>query len=423
MIFVLLVICGLLLWYIFLTYKDIACPPFILGTIMTAIYVVVALYAGPKEIGNIYYLCFLGAFISFTIGFSLVCNHFTYSPKPIQKNLIMRHEVRTTVLLIADSAAIYQIVYYLPYLQDGLSFFQSMRTAQRNDGVSAGIASTPLETIFYLMLALYILNPIKENRNGLLLSLPCIISAAFTSAARTSWFYALITIVFVFVFVKRIRSRKLVIIGIFGLLAILVVFVWTSYDYALSMGNSPTSAPLDSIIDSLVTYFGLPAMAFVRWMQSGPTHYYGLYTFRFVCAVLNRLFPMIEVVDTVQPFYVIDGLRGNVYTPLHWYASDFGIPWMLFVYLLEGAVYAYFYKKLRAGTGGTVFSIVILSMLMPPLCGQFFDEKIFSVFSIWLQRAIVLFILTRPGYVLVDGNAEKPTKRRKKIRIVWGRRL
>lgn len=422
MIFMLLMVCGLLLWYIFSTYKDIACPPFILGIIMTSIYVVVTIYAGQREISNIYYLCFLGAFLSFTIGFSLVCNHFTYSPKPIQKNLIMRRGVRSIVLLIADSAAIYQIIYFLPYLQDGLSFFQSMRIAQRNDGVTAGIASAPLETVFYLMLALYILNPIRENRNGVLLSVPCIVSVVFASAARTDWFYLLITIAFMFVFIKRVRSRKLLLIGILGVLGILSVFVWASYDYALMMGNSSPNSPFDSIIDSLATYFALPSMAFVRWLQSGPIYYYGLYTFRFVCAVLSRLFPSIEVVNTVQPFYIINGLRGNVYTALHWYASDFGIPWMLLVYLLEGAVYAYFYKKMRAGTGGTVFKIVMISMLMPPLCGQFFDEKIFSVFSIWLQRAIVLFVLTRPGYVLIQGKAEKNIKRKKKIRIVWGRR-
>ena len=422
MIFMLLMVCGLLLWYIFSTYKDIACPPFILGIIMTSIYVVVTIYAGQKEISNVYYLCFLGAFLSFTIGFSLVCNHFTYSPKPIQKNLIMRRGVRSIVLLIADSAAIYQIIYFLPYLQDGLSFFQSMRIAQRNDGVTAGIASAPLETVFYLMLALYILNPIKENRNGVILSFPCIMSVAFTSAAKATWFYIMIIVAFMFVYIKRIKSGKLILIGTLVVIGVLVTFIWASYDYALSTGNGTTGSPLDSILDSLVIYFALPAMAFVRWIERDPTLYYGLYTFRFFFAVLNQFFPSIKVVDTIMPFYTINGLRGNVFTALHWYASDFGIPWMLFIYLLEGTIYAYLYRNLRAGAGGTVFSIVMLSMLMPPICEQFFSEVLFTTLSIWLQRAIVLFVLTRPGYVLIQGKAEKNIKRKKKIRIVWGRR-
>lgn len=416
-----ILICVIILGFIFSIYKDVACPPFLMGIVMAGIYGVVWLYEGTQELANPYYMCFLGAFLAFTAGFAFSCNRYAFSPQPMQGNIKMRKDVRAIAIAIADIAAVYQIVFYLPYLQSGVSIYRTMRVAQRDYGVSAGVSSTVLETFFYLMLVIYILRPTKYNLKGLLYSLPCTISLAFTSATKATWFYMLITCAFLFILIRRVKSRKVIVVGILGAVAIMVLFVWASYDYATYAGNATSLSVEKSIAQSIKIYFALPAMAFVRWADSGPTLYHGLYTFRFVCAVLNKIIPSIRVVDTIQPFYAIDGLSGNVYTALHWYASDFGIPWMLAVYMFEGLVYGLLYRRARSGTGGSVFSIVMLGMLVPPLCEQFFSETIFSVFSMWLQRAIILWILTRPKYVLVQDNTEIEThKKRKKIRLVWG---
>lgn len=403
--------------------KDIASPLVVSNGIWSFVYLLMLIFMPTEYRNSPYVLSFAGAAICFTIGFSIVCIRFKRKACAITSSISMNKRARNIILIICNVLAIYQFSVFLPYIVEGQSVFASMRIAQRVENVSTGISSAPLEIVFFVMLSIYLMNPTKENRMNLVLSLPCLFVLVFTSSTRGMWFYLLITVSFLIVYIRRVRNRRMIFVGLLGVVGILGIFAWSTYSFEHSTSTMSVDAILESVQNSFRSYFTLPAIAFVRWCEQAPQHYYGAYTFRFLFAILNRFYPGVLVVDTVMPFYIIDGLSGNVYTSLQWYASDFGVWWSLFVALVLGGIYGTLYKKSR-GDNINLFVIIALSMLVFPIVNQFFDEKLFSIFSIWVQRFIFLYLMTIPNVCIkfdsIDNIKEKK-KRRKKIRIVWGK--
>lgn len=114
-----------------------------------------------------------------------------------------------------------------------------------------------------------------------------------------------------------------------------------------------------------------------------------------MCALLHSIFPKIEVVNTTHPFANYAGVRSNVYTALHWYSIDFGFIGACIIEFILGLIYGKLYKKVQINLRQSMMTLVQLSMLMFPLINQFFDDKMLSVFSMWVQRIFWIQLIVK----------------------------
>lgn len=400
--------CCLLILFEFHFFKDFKTPTFMYGFIWLIVYLFLLLQNYDFIQYNPLLLSFLGAFFFFFCGFYLVCNRIPYSAQffPIQFDLEWNPSTKKIIFLIEYILSIIVFTYCRSVISiSQFSAWQAVRHGMSEEGLFPtwiGIMFQPVRIIFFVSYALFLYTPNKGNRIALLMSVPPIIlTSLFTS--RGDWFLIIITLVYISFFIKRSSNKAIALFGLFSFLGILLIFIISSFDKFTNVyinGAQVDMNEIEKIKWIFSGYFVGPIFNFFDWFRNAPDYACGLYTFRLVCALLAPLFPDIEVVKTVLEFRTVNGISSNVYTSLNWLARDFGIWWALIVQFFLGIFYGTLYKRCISRESPHIIAIITLSMFMMPIVNQFFDDKIFSVLSIWLQRIIALYIIVKTSVLV-----------------------
>ena len=222
----------------------------------------------------------------------------------------------------------------------------------------------------------------------------------------------------VIIFTKQLTNKSIVKLALIGVVAVGTLFAVSTLAKFTNMMTTASNA--DKIQYYMNVYFESPPIAFLQWLDSnkGFDYGYGKYTFRFFLALLRVIFPSIDVPNTVMEFTVVDGMRTNVYTILHWYTMDGGLIWAYIVQFLIGILFGKVYKRVRSTNNPDRFRLVLLSMMMCIILGQFFCDQLATHISAWIQRIIWCYFCCR---VLVVDIVHSTEKTKKKIRFVFGR--
>lgn len=381
--------------------RDYASPAFISGAIWTAVYVIIILNKG--FISNSTNCCyFFVAYMFFVIGFFI----------PMRKiNLCRIKSVQSLQLSVEWNSIFGKVIILLEYLfsvtilkttltnlvQLEKSIWQMFRVtaSQEEAGLSSffvGAMLNAVQVVFLIAYAVYLLNPTKRNRRMMLVALPPVVLTLLYSS-RGGWFLILISCVFLYIYIKRPKGRKIALIGIAGVSAILLVFFVSSFDKYSDVNKYQSDIEMISGLTG--SYFVAPPVLFLQWISSDYHLENGKYIFRFVCALLHDIFPEIEVVDTVQEFSNYGGGISNVYTALHWYSIDFGFFGACIVEFILGYIYGRLYKQVRMSHRTSIIVLILLSMLLVPLVIQFFYETFLAIFSLWIQRILWLLLIVK----------------------------
>lgn len=410
------ILCLILLFFSIVINKDIANPVFVSGGVWFAVYIIMFFTNYEQVNEDIYYGCFFCAFLFFFIGFYIATPRYKVGREKITFDVEWNKKFGNSIILFEYVFISYIVLTSISYIGTRSSIWTSMRS--RNLLGIEALLFNFIPIAFFVALGWFLGNPTERNKKYMILTIPpLLIELLFEN--RGGWFFVLITIVFMVIYIKRYRNNKIIKYAIVGICIILVAFIGSSIDkYSNSWLEMRAN---DKLIMILEMYFVNPAIAFVDWLHTEPAWQYGKYTFRFFCALLNPIFPTIEVVDTVQGFVETNGAIGNVFTSLQWYTYDFGIGWAFIIHLILGAFFGVLYKRIRNKEQTTLFTIILLSMLMYTIANQFFSETLFTVLSMWIQRIFWLFLLTRPKFCVHRTVEDEVKRKRRKIRIVWRR--
>lgn len=414
-----ILLCAMLLMISISINRDVANPVFISGAVWLGMYLILLFTNREVVSSDMYYGCFAIAFLFFFMGFYIVTPKYKEKKTEISIDYEWKPVFSRCIFALEYVMTIYCLLKGVAYFSEGVSLWNTLRVNKQY--FMSGIDSIIFEMIpivFFVAWGMFLANPNRKNRNDMLLSLPpLVVVMLFTN--RGNWFFVLITAVFIYIYIRRVKVGKMIKYGIVGVCAILVIFIISSFDKFsnayLWMGTT------EKIRFFFEVYFANPPITFINWLHSDYTLQYGKYTFRFLYALIQPFFPDIEVVNLVLPFVKTNGLYGNVYTMLQWYTQDFGIWWAFFIQLMLGSFYGFIYKSVRSKSKSNMFNIILLSMFMYPIANQFFDEKIFSILSAWIQRAFWLFLFTRPCWCVKSTEIQETKHKimRKRIRFVW----
>lgn len=385
-----------LLYLDFKIVRNLASPLFLAGGGWVMLYVFLLFFAPFYISEDFRLLVFFACFACFCMGYKVFTSGLLYKKtmvltnyawKPFPRFFLIISMYVFSAITIAKcwgelnirTASIWQTMIYC------------MNETDLFEDVFSLLFINLIPVVFIVSFAMYMYNPIKENRNNLMLMFPPVFSILLFSP-RGGWFFFLVSLVYIYVFVRNISNKKIVMFAIFMLVVMLFIWGLSSLDkYSTSYIYMNDFEKLGLLFSS---YFVSPAFNLLYLFDHFSDFGNGVYTFRFFCAVFSKLFPDIEVVETISPFVYANGLQSNVYTAIGWVYRDFGIIWSFFVFFALGIFYGFLYKKVIENRG--IISVVFLSIMMTPIAYFFFDDVLFSRFSLWFQKIIFLLILSSP---------------------------
>lgn len=415
MIYVWLGLSIVFMLFSFLIYKDLAAPPILSGIIWILVYALCIL-SKTSYIQSNYIGCFSVAYIAFSLGFFISVPR-RQVPVIGTKTSVQINPVLSKPVILFEYFALFVWAYV--YRAEILARTSSLWNTIRSSEVETSYFSSLLVNLFPIVsaVALYVWfkNSNKKNRNYFLLTLPPMIAILLTSN-RSTWFYVICTFAFVIIYTKQLSNKQIVTIGIIGIAAVMILFSVSSLSKYSNMMRTATNA--EKIQYYFNVYFISPPLAFLQWLEqsSSFTYGYGKYTFRFFLALSRVLFPNIDVPNTVMPFTVVDGMRTNVYTILHWYTMDFGLIWAYIIQFMMGFIFGKLYIRVRKNDNPKRFDIILIAMMMSVILGEFFCDTLFVHVSIWIQRIFWCILACR--ILVIDINQADEAKPRKRIRFV-----
>lgn len=222
-----------------------------------------------------------------------------------------------------------------------------------------------IEMIFYLALSLT-----KMTRNGILNSVLPVLAAI--------------------IIVSKAKNKTVFKWGIIGGVGLIVLFS------VVSILKSPYLFENRDVFDVLTQQFSLYSTGgFVAFQQqfdyNSFPHLGGANTFRTFLAIGDRLFGTNNAPPLIQQSISIgQGTMTNVYTFYHWYVSDFGLVYALFIQLLIGIIHGKIYREM---TEYKLFGIYKYCIFLYPMIMQIFQDQYFSLLSNWIQQLVFGLIL------------------------------
>lgn len=398
MILVSLILTLSLVVFCFYRFKTIACPPVCLGLVWLISYVFIVAFNGVSSTNSFVYSFFFISYAFFCFGFFLIYPKGNKSSlKIFSTSLAINYSFLRLLLLVDFCISFGFCFFFIPYLSKETSLWTSINRSTTLDFLKNGIYGVFLNFLPIVSLFLFSLYLVTKNRRLLkyfFLSVPSLFPV-FVLSSRGVWICIFIGFVFILLFVRKPDNKTIVFFGVILMVLFCLFFILTSLDKYSNAYSQMTF--LEKMRYLFLSYFVNPSTAFVEWYQSPHDYYFGAHTFRFVLAVLNKIGFNISVPDTLQPFIEINGVRGNVYTVLYWYSSDFGFWWACIVQFSLGIVFGFLYKVVSLPKNSAFYfsSLMFLSLLMCPLFASFFSDLYFSIFSVWLQRAFFCYLLSK----------------------------
>lgn len=387
--------------------KDPIAPPFIISAIWLLMYIIMLIR--NVDFYSIYYISFFVGLVFFVIGFYLVVGNKNknnyYVNREKKSNLIYNPFSIKVLLFVFITIFILYTKDIFSYISANFSynFWLTLNTGRKtgafNDSFIFSYSSIAILAFTIVSSIVYFNNPNKRNKKYFYISLILSIFFTVTGGNRGIIFMLVIGVFFSNIIIKNYNNKKtifILLIAVAIILAIFIVFSFLKYVY------EDQSNPFVFIMKQLRIYFSTSTLAFVQWADSNHDYVYGANTFRFLLAILDKIGYKIEVPRIVQEFIWVNGDLTNVYTVLHYYAMDFGLIYAFIIQLLLGMIHGFFYKKAVLFKGSRPFFIGIQSLLYFPLIYQFFDDRYFSIFSIWIQLMFWIWLFSSKLFLKVD---------------------
>lgn len=254
------------------------------------------------------------------------------------------------------------------------------------DGIGALKYFNPIVLVLFLA-ELYKIRP-NESRKKLYVLLFINVLFIISTMAKVGVFFLVIPAIVVISFKKKIRFRKLLLVG--GLLFGLFVLI------QLGRGGGADSSIFDAILNMLKIYLfaGVPAMDQVieERVYSGLC---GELVFSSFYKLLN-VFGGDFLFGTGNSFvgsgdgYALVPLPTNVFTVLYAFYVDFGVTGIMFFAFLTGLYAGIIY---RLAQKNRTWAIILYSHIAASLSLQFFSDFIFLMLSQTLQLLFWTYML------------------------------
>jgi len=419
MIVIGLIGCLMILLFVHHTIKDVMSPPFVLSGIWLFTYILLLLFRkSTVDLSSIYYLSFLGGLLFFILGFFIAV---------ASKTKMNRHHLRENnnnlrfklpyiqifllIIFILFCVYLVKVVKYVSQ-ENTFNFWHTLST-----GKKMGLFKIPLiiEYSRSAVIALSILcsiiffcNATKSNKRYFYLSSLFAFFYVITAGNRGAIFFWILSILFSYLIVRNFNNRKLLLIFSRMLIIILIIFIYTSLIKYVHIKDDEAFEFSKYILKH---YFTSAPIAFVEWMKSAKEYMYGANTFRFFIAIFKHFGGNIDVVQTVQePIKITKlGEETNVYTVLHYYASDFGLFYAFFIQFILGITHGFLYKRACFSKIISVSYVALLAISYYPLLYQVFSDQYFTLFSSWIQYVIWFWIFTNPAFLIKSKILETST--------------
>lgn len=385
----------------FLVYRNLKTPVFVYGIVWILVYFSLIFQHDDFVLNNPKLPSFLLATILFFIGFRLVNFYneesFCREGYEVSWNPLLEKIIFSIVYVFSIVAFIkcYSVISISDF-----SAWQAVRQGMSEDELFPpwiGIVFNFVRMVFFISFAICMCSPTKKNKFECLLALPPVILTCLFSA-RGDWFMIILTLIYLMFFIRDVSNKRVVAIGLISFVVFMGIFVYSSLDkFKYAYTDMTELEKMEMLFNS---YFLHPVLNFFYWFDENPELAGGKYTFRFIMALKSSLFGDAEVVTPVLPFRTINGVQSNVYTSLNWCARDFGLWWALLVQFFLGVFYGGLYKRFMKNDTFHLATIVVLCLLIHPIVNQFFDDKLFSIVSHWVQRIFFILIIVKLGVVI-----------------------
>ena len=383
--------CLFLLWVSWDIRRDILAPPVVLSAVWVVVYFILYCRSSVIDMTSPYYLSFFASLACFNVGFHLFTDYKgkrrDYAIKSQYSFRFRKWQVTLIVLVILMLFAVLgQKLYVLLTQHYVINPWQTLTHAKHAEIFTMeGLLSYGQNMIIAFMAvsaAVVMQNPSYRNVRIFVTMFLVTFVFAFAVGNRGSFFLIFISIFFLYLFVNNLSPTKVKRMIILMAIIMLSIFVVTSYWKFVYEDQSDDKLFL---LNMFRTYFSLSPIAFVEWINSEHELLMGSNTFRFFFALLSDFGFDFHVEEIKQEYTQILDEKTNVYTVLHYTASDFGLVYALVMQFIIGSVYGILYKKSFLRENGSLFAKVLLALLYFPLINQFFDDKYFSITSTWIQ--------------------------------------
>lgn len=399
--------CILLLLFEFQMFKDLKTPSFMYVLVWLIVYLSLIPYDDDFILQNSLLPSFFLASLFFTLGFYLICFKIPYISKEFGGyNLEWNSLGKKIIFFTTYILSIIIFIYFFRVVSiSHFSVWQAVKHGIAEENIFPAwimVAITPIRIILFVSYAVFLYTPNKKNKIALLISIPPVLLTCFFTS-RGDWFMIIITLVYLSFYIRQSSNKTIAFTGLFFASLIVIIFIISSFDKYSNVYINGTRVEMNYFekLEWIFSgYFIGPISNFFEWFRDNPEYAYGKYTFRFITALLASLFPDIDVVKTVLEYKSANGVLSNVYTSLNWLARDFGICWAFTVQFFLGVFYGKLYKYYTIKNAPCLITLIMLCMLMMPIVNQFFDDKIFSVMSIWLQSFFTLYIVIKTSVII-----------------------
>lgn len=407
-----LIICMVIALLSWKVWNDFLIPTFILSFEWILMYLILIFSVEPDKTTSGYFICFSVGLVFFFIGFIFVTPKKKISSKrnePKEDNITFNSKMfwfLFTIQCIVVSIVILALRRSLQnfYMNNlWFSIINAGRYGNYNVSFIVERLKIFVQVFAVVTFAVYMLNKTKQNKRYFILTFLVSIPIIFTMS-RGGMIMIVITLFFIFLNVKNYINSKIAKWGIVSIIIIILIFsitsVWKFQNIAEYANN-----PMLLIKYAFKNYFATSMINFVEWAKTYKDYLYGQNTFRFILAIFSSLGFNVEVVGTVQEFRDFSlgdtKVASNVYTILHYYASDFGIWFSFIIQLFLGMFHGFLYRKANLASKSNLFYTIMFALLMFPLLNQFFDDKYISTLSSWVQYYFWTLLLTRTKYFIV----------------------
>lgn len=410
MVFVGIFGCFMIMLFSYLKLKDLIAPPFILSAIWLLMYIILLMRKDVIDLNSIYYISFFVGLCFFITGFFLIigdknkikCNAIEYKKSGLTFNPFL---VKILLFVVIVLFLVYakQITNFISqnYV---FNYWQTLNLGRKTGVFKESSIIIRLRIMIFSFTVIssiaFFSNPTRRNKKYFLILLIISSFFAITGENRGIIFMLILAIFFSYVIVKNPKNIKMFFILQTTAIIILTIFVIFSF---MKFVYQDQSNVFEFITHHMRLYFSTPTLAFVQWAESSYDYLYGINTFRFILAFLNAIgYDNIVVPKTVQEFMWVHGDLTNVYTILHYYAKDFGLTYAFTIQFILGIIHGFFYKKSVLCRQIRPFFIAMQSFLYFPLIYQFFYDRYFSLFSMWIQLMFWTWLFTRKRFLVVE---------------------
>lgn len=338
------------------------------------------LYEPSDESYFIYSCLLLIVLISAIIGIA------TRKIKPIElpRSNFTKKGVINFILILSTLSAPFALMKALSIAQEVgiINTYISLRMGINSQEYSIGVFeyfSTPLIVI---ILRLFQDKGIYTKKRQNILLIYSILLCVFYMTINTgrTGYLMLITAILVVKYSKEKISFRSLFFSITGF-----IFIFFTFGLLSRKGGSVENTlkeNLFGLFENLSQYIVTPFVAFSIYLEDyffRPSLLFGQNTFRIFYAVLGKFSDKVEANEVVQEF-VQTPYSTNVYGALHYYISDFGILYGLFISLLIFIFLQWIYYNRSNHDIQLLYSLTIYYWIM-----FIFQDQLLSILSTWIQ--------------------------------------